>query len=189
MRAYSMDIRERVIENLDHESMRKTAKRFGVSDYFVYRLKQRYREAGTLAPKPTGPGKRISTVGALGLGGLTSAMCFEGTLTGEVFLQFLDEFLVPGLKPGQIVILDNAKAHKVEGVRERIEEAGARVLYLPPYSPDLNPIEMACSKVNQFLRKAQARTVEALYEAIAQALQTLSPSDAKGFFKHVGFCI
>src|SRR5438874_11663925 len=139
--------------------------------------------------KPTGPGKRISTVGALGLGGLTSAMCFEGTLTGEVFLQFLDEFLVPGLKPGQIVILDNAKAHKVEGVRERIEGAGARVLYLPPYSPDLNPIEMACSKVKQFLRKAQARTVEALYEAIAQALQTLSPSDAKGFFKHVGFCI
>ena len=116
-------------------------------------------------------------------------MCFEGTLTGAVFLQFLDEFLVPVLKPGQIVILDNAKAHKVEGVRERIEGAGARVLYLPPYSPDLNPIEMAWSKVKQFLRKAQARTVEALYEAIAQALQTLSPSDAKGFFKHVGFCI
>ena len=72
-------------------------------------------------------------------------MCFEGTLTGAVFLQFLDEFLVPVLKPGQIVILDNAKAHKVAGVRERIEGAGARVLYLPPYSPDLNPIEMAWS--------------------------------------------
>jgi transposase len=94
-----------------------------------------------------------------------------------VFLQFLDEFLVPVLKPGQVVLLDNAKAHKVEGVRERIEGAGARVLYLPPYSPDLNPIEMAWSKVKQFLRKAQARTVEALYEAIAQALQTLSPND------------
>ncbi len=139
--------------------------------------------------KPTGPGKRISTVGALGLSGLKTVMCFEGTLTGAVFLQFLDEFLVPELKPGQIVILDNAKAHKVEGVRERIEGAGARMLYLPPYSPDLNPIEMAWSKVKQFLRKAQARTVEALYEAIAQALQTLSPNDAKGFFKHVGFCV
>ena len=139
--------------------------------------------------KPTGPGKRISTIGALGPGGLKTALCFEGTLTGAVFLQFLDEFLVPVLKPGQIVILDNAKAHKVEGVRERIEGAGARVLYLPPYSPDLNPIEMAWSKVKQFLRKAQARTVEALYEAIAQALQTLSPTDAKGFFKRVGFCI
>ena len=99
--------------------------------------------------KPTGPGKRISTIGALGPGGLKTALCFEGTLTGAVFLQFLDEFLVPGLKPGQIVILDNAKAHKVEGVRERIEGAGARVLYLPPYSPDLNPIEMAWSKVKQ----------------------------------------
>jgi transposase len=139
--------------------------------------------------KPTGPGKRVSTIGALGPGGLKTALCFEGTLTGAVFLQFLDEFLVPVLKPGQVVLLDNAKAHKVEGVRERIEGAGARVLYLPPYSPDLNPIEMAWSKVKQFLRKAQARTVEALYEAIAQALQTLSPNDAKGFFKHVGFCI
>jgi transposase len=77
----------------------------------------------------------------------------------------------------------------VAGVRERIEGTGARVLYLPPYSPDFNPIEMAWSKVKQFLRTAQARTVEALYEAIAQALQTLSPNDAKGFFKHVGFCI
>jgi transposase len=123
------------------------------------------------------------------LSGLKTVMCFEGTLTGAVFLQFLDEFLVPVLKPGQIVILDNAKAHKVAGVRERMEGAGARVLYLPPYSPDLNPLEMAWSKVKQFLRKAQARTVEALYEAIAQALQTLSPTDAKGFFKHVGFCI
>jgi transposase len=73
-------------------------------------------------------------------------MCFEGTLTGAVFLQFLDEFLVPVLKPGQIVILD--KAHKVAGVRERMEGAGARVLYLPPYSPDLNPIEMAWSKIS-----------------------------------------
>jgi transposase len=80
-------------------------------------------------------------------------MCFEGTLTGAVFLQFLDEFLVPVLKPGQIVILDNAKAHKVAGVRERIEGAGARVLYLPPYSPDLNPIEMAWSKLSSSCAK------------------------------------
>jgi hypothetical protein len=80
--------------------------------------------------KPTASGKRISTIGALGPGGLTTAMCFEGTLTGAVFLQFLDEFRVPVLKPGQIGILDNAQAHKVAGVRERIEGAGARVLYL-----------------------------------------------------------
>jgi transposase len=139
--------------------------------------------------KPTAPRKRISTIGALGPGGLTTAMCFEGTLTGAVFLQFLDEFRVPVLKPGQIVILDNAQAHKVAGVRERIGGAGARVLYLPPYSPDFNPIEMAWSKIKQFLRTAQARTVETLYEAIAQALQTLSPTDAQVFFQHVGLCI
>ncbi len=111
--------------------------------------------------KPTGPGRRISTIGALGVEGLKTAMCFEGTWNGEVFLQFLDQFLVPILRPGQIVLLDNAKAHQVAGVRERIEGTGARVLYLPPYSPDLNPIEMAWSKVKQFLRKAQARTLEA----------------------------
>ena len=111
--------------------------------------------------KPTGPGRRISTIGALGVEGLKTAMCFEGTLNGEGFLQFLDQFLVPILRPGQIVLLDNAKAHQVAGVRERIEGTGARVLYLPPYSPDLNPIEMAWSKVKQFLRKAQARTLEA----------------------------
>lgn len=139
--------------------------------------------------KPLASGKRISTLGALGLQGLKTAMCFEGTLNGEVFLQFLDQFLMPILQPGQIVIRDNAKAHQVAGVRERIEGAGARLLYLPPYSPDLNPLEMAWSKVKQCLRKAQARTVETLYEAIAQALQTLSPKDAKGFFQHVGFCI
>jgi len=116
-------------------------------------------------------------------------MGFEGTLTGAVFWQFLDEFRVSVLQPGPIVILDNAKAHEVKGVRERSEGASAHVLYLPPYSPDLNPIAMAWAKVKQFLRKAQARTTEALYEAIAQALQTLSPNDAKGFFKQVGFCI
>jgi transposase len=139
--------------------------------------------------KPTAPGKRIRTLGALGLTGLKTALCFEGTLTGAVFLQFLDQFLMPLLQPGQIVILDNAKAHGGAGVRERMEGAGARLLYLPPYSPDLNPIEMAWSKVKQCLRKAQARTIETLYEAISQALQTLSPKDAKGFFQHVGFCI
>src|SRR5256886_16398357 len=89
--------------------------------------------------KPTGPGKRISTVGALGRGGLTSAMCFEGTLTGEGFLQFLDEFLGPGPKPGQIVILDNAKAHQGEGVRERIEGAGGARAYSTPQLPYAQP--------------------------------------------------
>jgi transposase len=139
--------------------------------------------------QPTSRGTRISTVGALGIEGLKTALCFEGTLNGEVFLFFLRHFLLPLLHPGDLVLLDNAKAHHVEQVRELIEQAGAQVVYLPPYSPDLNPIELAWSKVKHFLRKAQARTKEALYQAIAQALQTISPHDARAFFHHLGFCI
>ena len=88
-----------------------------------------------------------------------------------------------------IVILDNAKAHLVEGVRELIESRGARLLYLPPYSPDFNPIELAWSKVKHYLRQARARTVDALYQAISQALDTITSDNAIGFFKHVGISI
>jgi transposase len=139
--------------------------------------------------KPTSRGPRISTVGALGIEGLKTALCFEGTLNGQVFLFFLEHFLRPLLRPGDIVLLDNAKAHHVEPVREVIEQAGAQGVYLPPYSPDLNPIELAWSKVKHYLRKAQARTLEALYQAIANALQTISSKDAYAFFRHVGLCI
>ena len=120
---------------------------------------------------------------------LLTAMCFEGTLNGPVFLFFLEHVLCPLLRPGHIVILDNAKAPLVEGVRELIESRGARLLYLPPYSPDLNPIELAWSKVKHYLRKARARTVEALYQALSQALDTITSDNAFGFFKHVGIRI
>lgn len=136
--------------------------------------------------KPTSRGQRISTLGALSSPGLVTAMCFEGTLNGAVFLYFLEHFLCPQLKPGQCVILDNAAAHHVEGVAELIEQTGAELLYLPPYSPDLNPIEMAWSQVKHRLRKAQARTKKALYEALAQALHTLTPEQAKAYLGHVG---
>ncbi len=116
-------------------------------------------------------------------------MCFEGTLNGEVFLQFLDQFLMPILQPGQRGILDNAKAHQVAGVGARIEGAGARLLYLPPYSPDLNPIEMAWSKVKQFLGKAHVRTVEARLRGDRSSLTNPFSKNAKGFFQHVGSCI
>ena len=87
------------------------------------------------------------------------------------------------------MILDNAKAHGVEEVRELIESKGARLLYLPPYSPDLNPIELAWSKVKYYLRKTRARTVDALYQALSQALTTITPENATAFFEHVGVCI
>lgn len=139
--------------------------------------------------KPTSPGTRLSTIGALTVNAILTAMCFEGTLNGQVFLFFLEHFLCPVLQPGQIVILDNAKAHGVEEVRELIESKGARLLYLPPYSPDLNPIELAWSKVKYYLRKTRARTVDALYQALSQALTTITPENATAFFEHVGVCI
>jgi transposase len=137
--------------------------------------------------KPTAKGRRISTVGALSCRGLDTALCYEGTLNAELFLYFVTHFLVPCLRPGQVVILDNAAAHRDVRVAALIHAAGARVVYLPPYSPHLNPLELAWAKVKHGLRKAAARTVDALYHAWAQALQTLSVADAQGFFRHVGF--
>lgn len=139
--------------------------------------------------KPTAKGQRISTVAALSGRGLETAFCYSGTLNAEVFLYFLSYFLVPCLRPGQVVILDNAAAHRDARVVPLIQATGARVVYLPPYSPQLNPIELAWAKLKHALRKAAARTVEALYQAWAEALQTLTSTDAKGFFRHVGLCV
>ena len=139
--------------------------------------------------KPTAKGQRISTVGALSWQGVETAFCYEGRLNAELFLYFLIHLLVPCLRPGQVVILDNAAAHRDRRVVPLIQATGARVVYLPPDSPQLNPIELAWAKVKHALRKAAARSVEPLYQAWAEALQTLTPHDAKGFFRHVGFCV
>lgn len=139
--------------------------------------------------RPTSQGERISTLGALSTQGIITALCFEGTLNGSVFLYFLKHFLCPPLKPGRVVIMDNASPHKVEEGAERIEETGAELLYLPPCPPELNPIEMAWSSIKHFLRKAQARTKEALYEALAKAINTLPPEQAKAYFEHVGVSV
>ena len=98
-------------------------------------------------PCPVSQGLRVSTIGALSLEGINACMTFEGTLNGDTFLFYLKNFLCPMLKEGQIVIADNAKAHKVNGVEELIESKGAKLIYLPPYSPDLSPIELCWSKV------------------------------------------
>ena len=95
--------------------------------------------------------------------------------------------LCPALRPGQVVVMDNLSAHKVEGVRQRIEAAGAQLLYLPPYSPDFNPIEKAWSKIKQHLRASKSRTVDALQEIIPQALQTITGQNASAWFSHSGY--
>ena len=130
---------------------------------------------------PQDSGSALS--GRLSSEGLKTALCFEGTLNGAVFLYFLEHFLCPLLKPGQYVILD-VSPHTVEGVREFIEKTGASLLYLPPYSPDYNAIEWAWSKVKAYVRQVKARTVDALYQALAQALDTISPADALHFVRH-----
>ena len=136
---------------------------------------------------PRNWGDNVSILGALTLRGTLEPMCVNGATDGRVFLTFLKDVLVPQLWPGAVVVMDNLGAHKVRGVRELIEAAGARLLYLPPYSADFNPIEMAWSKLKSLLRKAQARTSEALDRAIGEGLHAVSGSDAHGFFTHCGY--
>ena len=134
-------------------------------------------------------GPNISVIGSLELGGMTACLMIEGAVNGEVFKAFVEQLLVPTLKPGDIVCLDNVKFHKVEGIREAIEKRGGVVRYLPPYSPEYSPIEFCWSKVKELLRSAAARTVNDLQEAIKIALDNITEKDIKGWFKHCGYCI
>ena len=109
-------------------------------------------------------------------------------MTGVVFLYFLQHFLCPLLSAGDYVVLDNASVHKVDDVKKLIEDTGAKMIYLPPYSPELNPIELAWNKMKTYIRKLRARTVETLYDAYADALELITPSDSKKFIEHaMGF--
>jgi transposase len=116
-------------------------------------------------------------------------MVVEGATTARAFETYVERLLAPALRPGQIVVMDNLGAHRPKRVRELIEEMGCELLYLPPYSPDLNPIEEALSKVKHILRKIGARTKEALIEAIGGALAAVSAQDVRGFFVHCGYRI
>ena len=108
-------------------------------------------------------------------------------MNGPAFLVYVEHVLVPSLTPGDIVVMDNLPAHKVAGVRQLIEAAGAALLYLPPYSPDLNPIELAFAKLKALLRKAAGRTREALWQAIADALTAFTPQECANYFRHDGY--
>lgn len=140
-----------------------------------------------LAAIPHGHWKTTTFVGGLRLSGMTAPMLLDGPMDGPAFLAWVDKMLVPTLKAGDIVVMDNLPAHKPEAVRAAIEAAGASLRYLPPYSPDLNPIEMAFSKFKALLKKAAARTIEALWAAIAQALPMLTANDCRNFFAAAGY--
>jgi transposase len=120
------------------------------------------------------------------IGGMGEAMAVEGSTTGEVFETYVEHFLAPTLE-GQVVIWDNLGAHKGDKVRELIEAKGAEVLFLPAYSPDFNPIEEAFSKIKALLKKAAARTREALVEAMGEALRVVTYEDARGWFTHCDY--
>jgi len=129
----------------------------------------------------------LTMLAALTTQGLQAPMTIESPTDGDVFLAYLEQVLCPQLQPGQVVIMDDLSAHKVAGVQQLIAATGARLIYLPPYSPDFNPIEQAWSKIKQLLRSAKARTVEALESAVTQALAAVTAENALAWFSHYGY--
>jgi transposase len=136
---------------------------------------------------PHGHWKTITFVGGLTLSGVIAPMLLDGPMDGECFLAWIEQMLAPLLKPGDIVVMDNLPAHKVAGVRQAIEARGAELAYLPPYSPDLNPIENGFAKLKAHVRKAAARTIDALEKAAATALMTFTPAECENFFLSAGY--
>ncbi len=139
------------------------------------------------ASLPHGHWKTTTFTAGLRLDGLVAPWLLDGPMDGTAFLVYIRRVLAPELKPGDIIIMDNLPAHKVAGVREAIEAAGATLLYLPPYSPDFNPIEMAFSKLKALLRKAAARTIEDLWAAVADILNAFTPEECLNYFAAAGY--
>ena len=141
-----------------------------------------------LAKAPRNWGKNVTLLSSMTLSGMGPSVAIAGATTRGAFeASDVEQALCPSLSAGQVVVMDNLSAHKGGRVRELVEGAGCELLYLPPYSPDMNPIEEAFSKVKGLMRRAEARTREALVEAMGQALGAVSASDARGFFEHSGY--
>jgi transposase len=155
----------------------------GVSTQMTRRYGRAPRGVRVHESTPEGNWKILTILGAMSLHGMIATMTIEAATDAEIFLAYLDHVLCPVLRPGDVVVMDNLSSHKVSGVRERIKTAGAELLYLPPYSPDLNPIEKAWAKLKQLLRTAKARTVETLQQAITELLEHIRPQDAQAWFR------
>ena len=135
---------------------------------------------------PRNRGKNTTLLSSMTIEGMGPSLSVEGATTSRVFETYVEKVLLPSLQPGQIVVMDNLSAHKPKRIREFIEQRGCELLYLPSYSPDYNPIEEAFAKIKNLLRKAAARTKEALVEAIAAALSAITAEDIRGYFQHAG---
>ena len=151
----------------------------------VYAWSRRGERA--FASVPRNWGKNVTLLASTSLEGMGPCLAVEGSTTREVFLAYLEHVLVPSLRPGQIVVMDNLSSHKGERVRELIAGKGCELIYLPPYSPDFNPIEEAFAKLKALLRKAGARSREMLIEAMGRTLEMLTARDARSFFEHRGY--
>jgi transposase len=136
---------------------------------------------------PHGHWKTTTFVAGLRSSALTAPCVIDGPMNGAAFLAYVEQILAPGLKQGDIVVLDNLSAHKVPGVRDAIEATGARLLYLPPYSPDFNPIEQLFAKLKALLRKAAERSVEGLWSRIASLLDAFPPDECANYFRNSGY--
>jgi transposase len=136
---------------------------------------------------PHGHWKTLTLVAALRLDGLTAPTVIDGAMDGPSFVAYVGQVLAPTLRKGDIVFMDNLRTHKIDGVRQAIEAAGAKLRYLPAYSPDLNPIEMAFAKLKAALRKGAKRTVGALMKLIGKLIKTFAPDECANYFRHAGY--
>jgi transposase len=138
---------------------------------------------------PWGHWKTTTFVAAFRLGGLFAPLVIDGALTGEIFAAYVRQHLAAQSRPGDVLVMDNLQTHKVAGVAEAVQARDARALYLPPYSPDFNPIEQALSKIKTELRRREHRTIAALEDAFGQSLDWITRSDALGYFAHAGYTL
>jgi transposase len=136
---------------------------------------------------PHGHWKTTTFAGALRLSGMTAPFVYDGAMNGTVFLAYVEQVLLPTLKPGDVVVMDNLPAHKAAGVREAIERAGATPTFLPPYSPDFNPIENAFAKLKALLRARAERSISALWDAIGTIVGLFSPTECANYFRAAGY--
>jgi len=139
------------------------------------------------AAVPHGHWMTTTFVAGLRNSGMIAPMVLDGPINGELFQDYVEQVLVPELHPGDVVVMDNLGSHKGAGVRAAIEAAGASLLYLPPYSPDFNPIENAFAKLKAMLRKAAVRTLDALWNVIGQAIETFTPRECANYFAAAGY--
>ncbi len=177
--------REAFLERLRHTAAERLIylDESGVSTQMTRRSARARRGQRVHEATPEGNWKILTILGAMSMEGMIATMTVEAATDAEIFLAYLDHVLCPRLRSGHVVVMDNLSSHKVAGVRERIEACGAELLYLPPYSPDLNPIEKAWAKLKGQLRSAKARTADALDIAIAELLPNIRPQDAQAWFR------